>query len=59
MALYPRPGCLQLIVRATGLPRDGEIRYGTATLMVSPKSTEHDLDDIVAVIAKVHSALVD
>jgi len=44
---------------ATGLSRDEKICYGSATLTVGPKYTDRDLDDIVAAITKVHSALAD
>ena len=40
------------------VPRSTEIFNRTATLTVGPKYTDRDLDDIVAAITKVYTALV-
>jgi 8-amino-3,8-dideoxy-alpha-D-manno-octulosonate transaminase len=44
---------------ADSVPRTMEIFNRTATLTVGPKYTDRVLDDIVAAITKVHTALVD
>ncbi len=55
---FNSPRGKELRYGADSVPRTMEIFNRTATLTVGPKYTDRDLDDIVAAITKVYTALV-
>lgn len=56
---FNSPRGKELLYGADSVPRTMDIFNRTATLTVGPKYTDRDLDDIVAAVTKVYTALVD